>query len=664
MNFLMAVILTFMPAYSASATIDQATLDFYAQNNILFYDPTATAQNFCSSGGDCFISGNENNRDEIYWSGLRNAGFTPEQTAGIMGNLFSEASSPTRQEQVYINARNNHCKTQQGREYSIWEDKVDPGVTHSGCIERYSAGDGVAGIGLGIVQWTSHDRRRGFLNTMSEMGLLKYFDGKDANGEEAYNTWGTFNYQKVKDEIVNQTGSDRDYWALWCAQFKYIWTEMHTGRFAAFFDQPNNWEKYAAFTSEVYEDCSGCEENGPQWKERVKRAGEFWNKYQNGDYDAIENGTAPVLISPSGSSTSANSDVLIIGDSLIENSQSSILAKMPNAKIVAQDSKQFIGDDPNNPSALQILEQYESEGKLSDYIVIALGTDGAKFTFDDGEKISKAVGLRKVFFVNDFDANDKNKYEDNNKEFTAVTNPESIDNAGLIDWKTTAENKALEYLEDGIVPTTAGADALANLIGNAVGGVKPTNTCNADVLNGELVFYSQSDAPWGNMVYGNKSSCSKMSQAGCAPTALAMIITNMTGQRVTPDVIAKRAIARGDRNAECTGGTSSKVAEVVEEYGLKVKNYGSITANGPLTNDEISQHIRQGEVFFASGINVPGLFSENGHFIGIYAVTPDGKWKIFDGGNSGNNSKEFDPSFVRRDGNTGLHYNLWGISRQ
>jgi hypothetical protein len=76
----------------ATATYDES---FFSKNDILFYDPTDTT---CSStgGSPTQLSGSDN-RQKI-WNYLTGRGLSPEQTAGIMGNIATESGntfSPT-----------------------------------------------------------------------------------------------------------------------------------------------------------------------------------------------------------------------------------------------------------------------------------------------------------------------------------------------------------------------------------------------------------------------------------------------------------------------------------------------------------------------------------------------------------------------------------------
>ena len=53
--------------------------------------------------------------------------------------------------------------------------------------------------------------------------------------------------------------------------------------------------------------------------------------------------------------------------------------------------------------------------------------------------------------------------------------------------------------------------------------------------NNKFVFYSQSDERWSKDVLGNRT----MKDAGCGPTSLAMAISQLTGEQITPDTVAK-----------------------------------------------------------------------------------------------------------------------------
>ena len=82
---------------SMAAKIDPKKFpELYAENGIRFYEED-NGKTTCSSVSAHGISGNSN--QEKIWKFLRDSGLSPEQTAGVMGNIQAESGfSPTRHE--------------------------------------------------------------------------------------------------------------------------------------------------------------------------------------------------------------------------------------------------------------------------------------------------------------------------------------------------------------------------------------------------------------------------------------------------------------------------------------------------------------------------------------------------------------------------------------
>ena len=617
------------------AALDEETLYDYGLNQIYFWDPSGM-ENYCTVGGDCYIAGDT--WGERVWSALRHVGFTPEQTAGLIGNIVHEGGTPTTQEYSYIEARNAGCKTAEGKPYTIHTDFASERVHHGACIGGpYSAGSEVAGIGIGPVQWTSHNRREGYLAKMAELGLSKYFEG------DAYKKYGRLTDDQLKEKIEAETGSDSDYWALWCAAIKYIWTEMQDA-YSGFFKN-NTVAGYAGWAASSYERCSQCAVGGAQYNARIKSAEEYWNKYKLGAFAAVESGSAPVMSGNSVGTVASEdgSNVTIIGDSITNGARGALQEALPKAEIIAEGGKLFArGGSSENPSGLEILEKLRAEGKLRQVVVFALGTNST-VTKDDVNAVLNVIGPDKqVFFVTNYDMVRTNKYSNNNKLFSAAV--DSYNNVGLVDWKNavlTASSKPSDYIRDegsmAVHLTSAGQKLFAETIKDAVTGLEISDTCEP-MVDEELTFYYQSDKPWGPMAYGNCGG-DTIANAGCGPTSLAMIITAMTGKRVTPDEIAKKAAASGYR--VCGNGSSHAITNLARDYGLVVKDYGRPSI--PMIN----KLLKEGVMFQVAGSG-PNPFSGVGHFIGIRGITEDGKWLIFDSAHkgSGNNEREWNPKEI------------------
>lgn len=80
------------------------------------------------------------------------------------------------------------------------------------------------------------------------------------------------------------------------------------------------------------------------------------------------------------------------------------------------------------------------------------------------------------------------------------------------------------------------------------------NTDYGDVLFSDtdtpVVYYNQTDARWGNLPYGKTGT---IAMEGCGPAALAIAVSTLTGQTVTPLDVAKWSAANGYR---CEGNGS------------------------------------------------------------------------------------------------------------
>ncbi|MBP5674898.1 peptidoglycan DD-metalloendopeptidase family protein [Candidatus Saccharibacteria bacterium] len=272
-----------VPTY-AKVDIPKGRDDEFGENNIVFYNPedkNEKKKRKCSSG-KCNIKGET--KDEKLWSGLRNKGFTPEQTAGLMGNFAHEGGSPTRQEDAYIKARDKGCRTMEGNPYTIWTYDNEH---HSSCMQsvysHYSAGKKVVGIGLGFVQWTSKGRREGYLGKVDGLGLLDYFEG------DAYKTYGALSDDQLLAKITSETGSEDDYWSLWCAAIEWIYEELHSGTWSAFFNE-TTVTGIAEYVAIKYEVCNGCTKGSSTVQARVATANEIYERYKAGEFDAVDPG--------------------------------------------------------------------------------------------------------------------------------------------------------------------------------------------------------------------------------------------------------------------------------------------------------------------------------------------------------------------------------------
>lgn len=159
-----------------------------------------------------------------------------------------------------------------------------------------------------------------------------------------------------------------------------------------------------------------------------------------------------------------------------------------------------------------------------------------------------------------------------------------------------------------------------------------------------FTYYLQAGPTWGNIPYlngdgstcydGGKGRVGTIGTSGCGPTAMAMIITALTGKQVSPIETAQIASGLGAR--ACGSGSSGNVLPLIgTHYGLKyeyVSNPSISVIEGWLNRGAMLIFSVGGEystVPYGPLTNIGG-----GHFIAIRGRSEDGKWLTFD--SSGN----------------------------
>lgn len=163
--------------------------------------------------------------------------------------------------------------------------------------------------------------------------------------------------------------------------------------------------------------------------------------------------------------------------------------------------------------------------------------------------------------------------------------------------------------------------------------------CGTDgtVGNGEatqyidgFAIYNQTDPAWS----GKPFSTSTIGKSGCGPSAMAMIVTALTGTKVLPPEVAEVAKSMYVEGA----GSSHQIGPfVAAHYGLQSTNVGANVA-------KITEALLAGQLVIAPGGGADP-FTKGGHFIVVRGVTANGKWKVGDSKGNGaeTSQKEWDP---------------------
>lgn len=148
-----------------------------------------------------------------------------------------------------------------------------------------------------------------------------------------------------------------------------------------------------------------------------------------------------------------------------------------------------------------------------------------------------------------------------------------------------------------------------------------------------VVYYNQTDARWGNKPYGKTST---IGRAGCGPTALAIAVASLTGNKVTPYDVAQWSAANGGL-CEGSGSYHSLIPNGGRHYGLTVTSIGR-------DGKKLVEALQEGKLVIA--IMSKGHFTSSGHFIVLRGVTEDGKILVADPASVKRSNKEWDLRIV------------------
>ena len=133
-----------------------------------------------------------------------------------------------------------------------------------------------------------------------------------------------------------------------------------------------------------------------------------------------------------------------------------------------------------------------------------------------------------------------------------------------------------------------------------------------------LTYFNQLDERWANEMYGKTDT---IGVAGCGPTALAIAISNLTGDETDPVEVAEWSYENG-YVCEGSGSYISLIPNAAEHFGLSVEKLGKSNA------EELVEHLEDGKMIIA--IMGAGHFTNTGHFIVLRGVTDDGKILVAD----------------------------------
>ena len=156
-----------------------------------------------------------------------------------------------------------------------------------------------------------------------------------------------------------------------------------------------------------------------------------------------------------------------------------------------------------------------------------------------------------------------------------------------------------------------------------------TNGGPTEYAKDGAIIYNQKDSRWANKPFGPKT----ISAAGCGPSAMAMIITALTHQSVTPDQVA--AVGGADPGGDGSSWTLPTTIANSGKWPIRVDK---------ISRDKIDNVLTSGGMVWMCGKGGP-IFGD-GHCIGIRGRNANDKWLIFDSGITSNSNKEWDRSVI------------------
>lgn len=135
----------------------------------------------------------------------------------------------------------------------------------------------------------------------------------------------------------------------------------------------------------------------------------------------------------------------------------------------------------------------------------------------------------------------------------------------------------------------------------------------------EVVYFNQLEEPWASLPYAS----STVANSGCGPTSMAIVISTLTGNNVTPEMTKSFAENNGEY-VPGQGTSHSFIGNAAAHWGLTCERVGKDRMN------DVVQALKEGKmvVEICEAYTITG--GSSGHFIVLTGVTSDGYITIAD----------------------------------
>lgn len=149
----------------------------------------------------------------------------------------------------------------------------------------------------------------------------------------------------------------------------------------------------------------------------------------------------------------------------------------------------------------------------------------------------------------------------------------------------------------------------------------------------DVTYFAQNDPRWANAAYGSDN----IGEYGCGPTSMAMVITSLTGQNITPVEMAEWSCNNG-YYIRGGGSMHALIPNAAAAFGLEVQG---CTAREP---QRIVDALADGKLVVS--IMGAGTFTDSGHYIVLRGVTESGNILVADPVSTKKTNKEWELSLI------------------
>lgn len=169
----------------------------------------------------------------------------------------------------------------------------------------------------------------------------------------------------------------------------------------------------------------------------------------------------------------------------------------------------------------------------------------------------------------------------------------------------------------------------------------------------DLTYYAQKDSRWKDAIYGTDNTIGRY---GCGPTTLAMMLSTLTDNEITPIEAAKWAYDNG-HFCNNSGSYHSIIPKGAEKFGLQSKSLVRPT------KEEIFAEIESGKLVIV--LMNEGTFTSDGHFLILRGVTEDGKLLIADSQSLENSEQVWEPDIFINEAKYAASHGgpFWAVGR-